>query len=113
MFIIGCEILDYDSAEKKINIIINKSKSYKQLFSVVDFLYENFDKYSWIGIYVVCGTDLVLGPWRGEEATEHTQIPIGKGICGSAARTGETELIQDVNKDNIKENISLDANIYI
>ena len=66
---------------------------------VVDFLYTEFDSYSWVGIYVVEGTVLVLGPWRGEEATEHIQIPIGKGICGSAAQSGKTEIINDVSKD--------------
>lgn len=63
-------------------------------------MYENFERYSWAGIYIVKGNDLVLGPWRGEHATEHTKIPIGKGICGSAAQSGRTELIPDVNKDN-------------
>jgi GAF domain-containing protein len=42
---------------------------------------------------------LVLGPWRGEQATEHVRIPIGKGICGSAAMSGKTEVVPDVNAD--------------
>jgi GAF domain-containing protein len=70
------------------------------LFKVVDYLYEKFDNYSWIGIYLVEGDDLVLGPWRGPHATDHTKIPIGKGICGSAAVSGKTEVIADVNADN-------------
>ena len=67
---------------------------------VVDFLYENFDHYSWVGIYIVKGNDLVLGPWKGKQPTEHTRIPIGKGICGSAAASGKTEIISDVNADD-------------
>ena len=43
---------------------------------------------------------LILGPWRGEQATEHTNIQIGKGICGSAVKTGKTEIIPDVNNDS-------------
>jgi len=70
------------------------------LQNVVDFLYENFDNYSWVGIYKVEGTYLVLGPWKGLQATEHVKIPIGKGICGSAVATGKTEIIPDVNADN-------------
>jgi putative methionine-R-sulfoxide reductase with GAF domain len=90
--------LDYFLAEQKILEIINHKNS-KFLTEVVDFLYENFDQYSWVGLYLVEGNDLVLGPWKGEQATEHTRIPIGQGICGSAAVSGKTEVISDVNAD--------------
>jgi len=89
--------LDYNLAEEQIRDIV--SKSYKVLDEVVEFLFKNFDHYSWIGIYLVEGDDLVLGPWKGPHSTEHTRIPIGKGICGSAAATGKTEVIHDVNSD--------------
>lgn len=67
----------------------------------VDVLYERFPHYDWVGIYWVdpTGTELVLGPWRGPEATEHTRIPMGSGICGAAAASGQTEVIDDVNAD--------------
>lgn len=92
--------MDYDDAEQKINDIISEVEASQALRNVVDFLYENFDKYSWVGIYIVEGNDLILGPWNGEHATEHTRIPVGKGICGSAAASGKTEVIPDVNADN-------------
>ena len=90
--------LDYYDAEIKIKEIISKNQE-PMLSEVVDFLYENFSHYSWVGIYIVKGNDLFLGPWRGPHETEHTKIPIGKGICGSAAATGKTEIIDDVNSD--------------
>jgi GAF domain-containing protein len=90
--------LDYNLAEVQIRDIV--LKSYKILDDVVEFLFKNFDNYSWIGIYLVEGSDLVLGPWNGPHATEHTRIPIGKGICGSAAATGKTEIVDDVNADD-------------
>ncbi len=90
--------LDYILAEKKIKDIVYKSS--KILVDVVDFLYENFNHYSWIGVYIVENNDLILGPWKGKHATEHTKIPIGKGICGSAAASGKTEIISDVNADD-------------
>ncbi len=67
----------------------------------VDMLHDHFAHYDWIGIYWVDGngTDLVLGPWIGPDATEHTRIPIGTGICGAAAASGLTEIIDDVNAD--------------
>ena len=91
--------MDYKIAENKVEEIIFQDNSSKVLQNVVDFLYENFDKYSWVGIYIVEGNDLLLGPWMGEQATEHTRISIGKGICGSAAETGKTEIIADVSQD--------------
>ena len=89
--------MEYNLAEEQIRDIV--LKSYKVLDEVVEFLFKNFGHYSWIGIYLVEGDDLVLGPWKGPDATEHTRIPIGKGICGSAAATGKTEVIHDVNSD--------------
>jgi GAF domain-containing protein len=57
------------------------------------------EHYSWVGIYLVEGDDLVLGPWKGPEATEHVRIPVGEGICGAAAASGQTEVVDDVNAD--------------
>ena len=91
--------MDYNLAEDKIKKIISNTKE-DVLQKIVDFLYENFEKYSWVGIYIVEDGTLVLGPWRGKQATEHTRIPVGKGICGSAAATGKTDIVPDVNRDN-------------
>ena len=65
----------------------------------VDLLYDTFEHYSWIGIYLVEGDDLVLAAWQGPEPTEHVTIPIGEGICGSAAASGKTEVVDDVGAD--------------
>ena len=66
---------------------------------VVDRLRERFAHYSWVGIYWIDGEELVLGPWSGPQATEHTRIPLGSGICGAAASSGRTEIVDDVNAD--------------
>jgi L-methionine (R)-S-oxide reductase len=71
----------------------------EMLQAVVDVLHDRIDHYSWIGIYLVEGDDLVLGPWNGPEATEHVRIPIGQGVCGAAAASGQTEVVDDVNAD--------------
>ena len=69
----------------------------------VELLHDRFPHYDWVGIYWVStssdGKDLVLGPWTGPEATEHTRIPIGTGICGAAAASGRTEIVPDVTAD--------------
>jgi GAF domain-containing protein len=66
---------------------------------VVELLRARFGHYDWVGIYWVDGPDLVLGPWSGPQATDHTRIPIGTGICGAAAASGQTEIVPDVEAD--------------
>lgn len=55
--------------------------------------------YNWVGIYMREGNELVLVAWDGPEATQHVRIPVGQGICGLAASTGETMIVDDVNAD--------------
>jgi len=55
--------------------------------------------YDWVGIYLVEGDELVLAAWQGPAATEHVRIPIGQGICGAAAREGQTIIVPDVRED--------------
>ena len=66
----------------------------------VELLHDRFDHYSWVGVYLVEGDELVLGPWKGPQATEHVRIPVGQGICGAAAASGVTEVVDDVNADD-------------
>ena len=88
----------YKKAEEKL-IKILESKNSNVLEEAIDLLYKMFEKYNWIGIYILKNNYLLLGPWRGEQATEHIRIPVGKGVCGSAAKTGKTEIVNDVNND--------------
>ncbi len=67
---------------------------------LVDELYKNFNHYNWVGVYILKDNLLVLYTWRGEEETPHTSIPIGEGVCGFAAVSGETEIVPDVSKDD-------------
>jgi GAF domain-containing protein len=91
--------MDYSNAEETIRDLLSVNPGFSGLHKVVDVLYEGFEKYSWVGIYLLKGEVLVLGPWRGAQATQHTIIPLGKGVCGSAAETGRTECVDEVSKD--------------
>jgi putative methionine-R-sulfoxide reductase with GAF domain len=51
--------------------------------------------FDWVGVYVVEGDTLVLGPFRGAP-TEHVRIPMGEGVCGAVAASGTTEVVPDV-----------------
>ncbi|MBS1262625.1 MAG: Free methionine-R-sulfoxide reductase [Calditrichaeota bacterium] len=63
---------------------------------IVTSLRAEIDRFSWVGIYWVRGDELMLGAWDGPAATEHTRIPVGEGICGLAARTRESVVVDDV-----------------
>ena len=90
----------YRSALEAVDRIVNReAEADEVLRRVVDVLHDRFDHYSWVGIYLLEGDDLVLGPWKGPQATEHVRIPIGQGICGAAAASGRTEVVDDVSAD--------------
>jgi GAF domain-containing protein len=87
-------------AQEAIDRILDRGGSDVEVMQgVVDVLHDRIDRYSWIGIYLVDGDDLVLGPWKGPQATEHVRIPVGQGVCGAAAASGQTEVVDDVNAD--------------
>jgi L-methionine (R)-S-oxide reductase len=64
----------------------------------VEVLKQAIPYYSWVGIYLVDGGELVLGPFLGKPSP-HTRIPLGRGICGAAATEKRTIVVDDVNAD--------------
>ena len=68
------------------------------LSQVVSLLRRERPHYHWVGIYLLQGEELVLGPYVGKPTT-HTRIPLNQGICGAAASTGQSLIVDDVNSD--------------
>jgi L-methionine (R)-S-oxide reductase len=70
--------------------------------AMVKRLHERMLKYNWVGFYMLePGAQppmLVLGAFEGA-MTPHTRIPLNQGICGAAASTGQTVVVDDVSKD--------------
>src|SRR5438105_8686259 len=70
--------------------------------TMVKLLHERMLKYNWVGFYLLePGAEppvLVLGAFEGA-MTPHTRIPLNQGICGAAASSGQTVVVDDVNKD--------------
>jgi L-methionine (R)-S-oxide reductase len=70
---------------------------------IVGLLHENLLKYNWVGFYMIEQEAdrqmLVLGHFRGT-MTPHTRIPLHQGICGAAASSGKTVIVDDVNSDS-------------
>lgn len=64
----------------------------------VRLLKEGLPHFTWAGIYLLEGDELVLGPYLGKPSP-HTRIPLGRGICGAAATEKATIIVDDVNSD--------------
>lgn len=58
-------------------------------------LHQFLDRINWCGFYLLRGSELVLGPFQGKPAC--VRIPMGSGVCGSAAARRETLVVPDVN----------------
>lgn len=64
-------------------------------------LHETMSRYNWVGFYLVDPTDpgiLLVGPFVGS-FTPNARIPLDTGLCGAAARSRQTIVVDDVSKD--------------
>ena len=66
--------------------------------AAVTTLQNSFPAYTWVGVYLLDGNELVLGPYVGKPSP-HTRIPLGRGICGAAAAEKATIVVDDVSTD--------------
>jgi GAF domain-containing protein len=65
----------------------------------VELLKARLPRYAWVGVYLLEGSELVLGPFLGKPSP-HTRIPLDSGICGAAASQKATIIVDDVNSDS-------------
>jgi L-methionine (R)-S-oxide reductase len=92
--------------KENLQALADRARSADDLMSgIVGFLHKNMPAYNWVGFYMLekslAATQppvLVLGPFLGAP-TPHTRIPLNQGICGAAASSGETVIVDDVNSD--------------
>ena len=70
----------------------------RAMATTVGMLKDRMPDYTWVGIYLLDGNELVLGPFLGKPSP-HTRIPLGMGICGAAATDEATIVVDDVNAD--------------
>ena len=59
-------------------------------------LYTTLPDINWAGFYFLKDNELVLGPFQGKPAC--IRIPVGKGVCGTAAKTKKIQLVEDVHR---------------
>lgn len=62
--------------------------------NVAALLWDMLPQVNWTGFYRMVDGELVLGPFAGRPAC--IRIPLGRGVCGTAASSGQTQLVEDV-----------------
>jgi L-methionine (R)-S-oxide reductase len=91
--------ITYDDVLSSVRAAVEQAPSYTDAMTqAVSVLKEQMPDYSWVGIYLMDGQELVLGPYRGKPSP-HTRIPLNQGICGAAASARETIIVDDVDAD--------------
>lgn len=59
-------------------------------------VFNSLQGLNWAGFYFFDGVELVVGPFQGKPAC--VRIPLGKGVCGTAAQTRATQVVRDVHE---------------
>ncbi len=77
-------------------LLADETDSLASASNLVALLFNALDDVNWLGIYVLRGPELVLGPFQGKPAC--LRIDVGSGVCGTAAATLETQRVADVHQ---------------
>lgn len=86
------QIIDADSLSAEVYILSGISV----LGNFTALVRELFESFSWVGFYILSDDMLYLGPFQGKVACD--RIPLGEGVCGTAAERMETLVVPDVHK---------------
>jgi GAF domain-containing protein len=96
--------LKIEEVRKEVSSLNSEARGADQLMDgITRLLHAKMLKYNWVGFYMLeSGTKppvLVLGHFQGA-MTPHTRIPLNQGICGAAASSGKTVVVDDVHSDS-------------
>jgi L-methionine (R)-S-oxide reductase len=92
----GNRLENYELVKKQLKALLHGEKNKIANLSNTSALLNQFlDRINWVGFYLMdTNEELVLGPFQGLPAC--IRIPVGKGVCGTAAKTRETVRVEDV-----------------
>jgi L-methionine (R)-S-oxide reductase len=83
-----------DLASALEGLVAGEADGIANMANAAALLWESLPDINWVGFYRNVGGELVLGPFQGRPAC--IRIPFGQGVCGAAAATLETQLVEDV-----------------
>ncbi len=81
-------------AEQAAALLAGESDRTAKAANFAALLFHGLSDLNWLGFYFYDGTELVVGPFQGKPAC--VRIPLGKGVCGTAASSGQTQVVVDV-----------------
>lgn len=88
----------YQETAKEIAAVLDGERNLTaRMVTMICLLHQAFEDYFWTGFYLVDpekSEELVIGPYQGTLGC--LRIPFGKGVCGAAAASGETVIVEDV-----------------
>lgn len=88
---------DYKMLNKKLEALIEGVPHLiSNLANASALLYEELPELNWAGFYLLESEKLVLGPFQGKTAC--IEIPLGRGVCGTAAQQDKTQLVPNVHE---------------
>jgi GAF domain-containing protein len=88
---------DYELLDSQLRAMLaDETDKLAATSNFVALLFAALDDVNWLGVYVLRGDKLVLGPFQGRPAC--VRIPVGNGVCGVAASTGKTQRVADVHE---------------
>ncbi len=96
----------YDHLQKELTSLLHgEQDAIANLANCSSLLYHTLQRVNWVGFYINRSGELVLGPFQGKPAC--IRIPLGRGVCGTAAQRRETIIVADV--DAFPGHIACDA----
>jgi L-methionine (R)-S-oxide reductase len=75
-------------------LLADETDALANVANATGLLNEALDRINWCGVYILREGELVLGPFQGKTAC--VRIPLGRGVCGTAAARHETVVVPDV-----------------
>jgi L-methionine (R)-S-oxide reductase len=83
-----------ETADAAAALVAGEPDGIANMANVAALIWQAIPDLNWAGFYRFDGRELVLGPFQGKAAC--IRIPLGKGVCGAAARTRTTQRVDDV-----------------
>ncbi len=86
----------YDLLARQLAALVTECPPISALSNAAALLWDALNEINWAGFYLLKDDMLHLGPFQGKPAC--MSIPMGRGVCGTAAATREVQLVQDVHQ---------------
>jgi L-methionine (R)-S-oxide reductase len=84
----------HQCSEKLAGLLDGEKDDIVKMASIVSVLHQAFEDFYWTGFYRMIDGGLMIGPYQGTPAC--LRIAMGRGVCGTAAQTGRTQIVPDV-----------------